>query len=55
MTISSFSFHERLPDYVVDEFNSLFLALLKEMGILGECKILSFFVSGVNKVNEENG
>lgn len=55
VTISSFSFYGRLPDYLVDEFNSLFLALLKEMGILGECQILSFFVSGVNKVNEETG
>ena len=36
------------PIYLLDEFISLLQVLPKEMRMLGEFKILSFFVSGVN-------
>ena len=39
--------------YLVDEFICLLLLLLKEMGLLCEPKVLSFFVSGVNQGNVE--
>ena len=37
------------PIYLVDEFISLFQTLPKEMKMVGESKILSFFTSGIEQ------
>ena len=43
------------PIHLVDEFIRLFLVLLKEMRMLNESKVLSFFRSSVNQGNAEVG